>query len=368
MLCAVPAFADDAAAPDTTGPGGARVEEEVLSQGETDRDYYQQKQEEWSQQVTSTATWMDGFFDDERYKSTSNKTYLRLRVSPIVDRHGLSFNSYVDLRLALPNSERWLLNIGGDPDKEDQFGSSPTEDRESADSSSDERNAYMGVSTFFKRTRTRNVGMGGGIKFKNQGIVPYLSLKWIELWEFKDFDIRASQRFRYYTDTGGESKTQVDVEWPIAHKFFFRTTGSALLKPDDPINNYDLDFSLYQYLTTRRAIQYKVRTGYSSSPDRSFYMDRVIYEVQYRQQWRDWFYTNLTPQIASYDSRDWKLDPGFRIDFNVVIGHHGEHEFKSYFDEKQKTNEIKAREDREKALQEGHERLMDWQRQQEKNP
>jgi len=344
--------------------GGEAVPEEVLSEGEKQKDSFEQKQEEWSQKITSTASYMDSFFDNERYSTTSNKTYLRLRASPIVDRNGLSFNSYVDLRLLLPNTERWLVNIGGDPDAEDRYGSSPMEDVEQEDSGRDERNAYMGVSSFLKRTRTRNVGFGGGVRFRNHGIVPYATFKWAELWEFKNWDLRGTQRVRYYTDDGLEFKSQLDVEWPIAHKFFARGTGSVLLKHDTPNVYYDVDYALYQYLTTRRAIKYQISTGYGSSPQRSTHLSTVRYEVQYRQQWRDWFYTNLTPQLYQSDDRDWQLEPGIRLDFNVVIGHTGDYKFESAYQRKQDNLGIQAREERDAALKKGHERFMKWKEEQ----
>ena len=95
------------------GPGGSKVPVEVLNSGETDKDYYEQKQEAWSETIVSTASYMDSFFDNERYVTTSNRTYLRMRVSPIINRQGLSFSTYFDLRLLLPNSEKWLRNFGG---------------------------------------------------------------------------------------------------------------------------------------------------------------------------------------------------------------------------------------------------------------
>lgn len=346
-----------------TQPGGEPVPEEVLSPGEDEGDSYEQKAEKWSEWITSTASWMDSFFDTEQYVDTANKTYLRLRGSPILNKDGLSFNSYVDLRLMLPRSEKWLLNIGGDPDAEDRYGSSGMDVRERDDSGRDERNAYAGISTFFKRTRTRNVGFGSGVRFQNIGVVPYVHFKWTELWEFKKWDLRGMQRVRYYTDKGAESKTQIDAEWPIAHKFFARASGSALFKFNDPYSYYDVDYSIFQYLTTRKALQYKIATGYTSQPDRSTYLSSINYEVEYRKQWRDWFYTSLIPQISQYDSDDWELRPGLRLDFNIILGHVGEYEFKSAYETKQENLEVKAREDREKALEEAHQKFLDMQEQ-----
>lgn len=343
---------------------GDGIPDEILSEGEQEKDYYQQKVEEWSEKVTSTASWMDGFFDDERYRTTSNKSYLRLRLSPIYDYQGLRFDTYFDLRLLLPNTERWLLNFGGDPDKEDQFGSSSVEQSERDDAGKDSSNYYLGLNTFLKQTRTRNVGFGGGITYRKTGIVPYATFKWVELWEFDKWDLRGTQRFRYYTDTGPESKTMVDIEWPIVEKFFFRTSASALFKLNNPVNNYNVDYSLYQHLSNRRALKYMLRTSYASYPGRDIFNERNSFEVEYRQQWRDWFYTNVTPQVSATADRDWKLDPGIRIDFNVRIGHQDAYEFKSGYTAKQENLELKAREDRDKALQEGHERLQEWQQQQ----
>lgn len=361
ICCAGLAMAEEEVTPPEYDPGGDAVPTVVLSEGEQQNDTFEQTVDDWAERVTSTATWMDSFFDNERYSSTSNKTYVRARLSPTVDRNGLGFNSYVDVRLQLPNTERWLVNFGGDPDDEDRFGSTPLDAQERADSSQDERNVYLGISSFLKRKRTRNVGFGGGVRFKNRGLVPYASFKWVELWEFDNWDLRGTQRFRYYTDTGLETKTQVDVEWPIARKFFARTTGSFVAKVND-VNQYvDVDYSLYQYLTDRQAFLYQVITGYLNSPSRSTYLSSAIYQVQYRQQWRDWLSTSLIPQLAQYDSRDWKLEPGIRLDFNIRIGHTDEYSFTSPYEQKQKNLKLRDQERSDAALHEAHERYLEAQ-------
>jgi len=345
-------------------PGGDDVPEEVLSPGEEGKDPLEMWQTEWSRKVSDTATWMDGFFDNDRYQTTSNKSYLRMRLSPVYDHEGMRLSSFIDLRLLLPNTERWLFSIGGDPDKEDSYGSSSMDDRERQDSGRDENNYHVGLAGFLKRKRTRNVGLGGGLAYHDSGVVPYGTFKWVELWEFKNWDLRGTQRFRYFTDTGTESKTTVDIEWPMARRFFFRTSASVMLKDENPVNNYDVDYSLYQFLSTRRALQYQIRTGYTSEPDRGMRLTSTVFEVNYRQQWRDWFSTDVIPQLASYESRNWNVEPGLRIDFNVRFGHVDKYVFKSPFDRKQETNELKAREDRDEALRKAHERFLQMQRDQ----
>jgi len=316
-------------------PGGEAVPEEVLSPGEKAGDAFEQQQQRWSEYVTSTASYMDKFFDTDRFRSTSNKTYIRFRATPIYDRNGFSLSNYVDIRLQLPNTERWLVTFGGDPDSEDRYGSTPQQDAERERSGRDEGNAYIGVSTFFKKTRTRNILTGGGVRFRSRSIVPYMSAKWVELWDFNKWDIRLTERLRFYTDTGLEWKNQLDFDWPIDRKHSARVSGSITLEVDQPYKTFDIQYLLYRYLTTRRALQYKITTGYASQPSRSTYLDTVHYEVTYRQQWRDWFYTNITPYAVQSDDRDWKVDPGIRIDFNVVFGYTKDYKYKSQYDAKQ---------------------------------
>lgn len=341
-------------------PGGERVPVDPLDMEEQEKGYTDEKQQEWSEVVTSTANWMDAFFDDELYRTTSNKTYLRIKVAPVYNHKGFYFDSLLDLRLRLPNTERWLINFGTSLDDDEGFGSSTVEEVESEDSGDDATNAYLGVETFFKRTRTRNISTGGGVKWRLGNSALYGTLKWVELWEFDDWDIRAIQRFRVYTDEPAEFKTKLEGDWFLAHKYMFRTSGSAVFKYDDPSSYYDLDFSLYHFLTTRTALQYSIKNGYKSTEDRLFHLDKVVGEVEYRKQWKDWFYTSLVPQLVMSDSRDWRLDPGIRLNFNVRLGHVDKYAFQSSYDRKQQANEVRTREQRDKALQESHERLQQW--------
>jgi len=341
-------------------PGGERVTVDPLDLEEPEKGYTDEKQQEWSEVITSTANWMDAFFDDELYRTTSNKTYLRIKVAPVYNYKGFYFDTLFDLRLKLPNTERWLINFGTSLDDDEGFGSSTVEEVEKENGGDDGTNAYLGVETFFKRTRTRNVSTGGGVKLRLGNSALYGTFKWVELWELDNWDIRAIQRFRVFTDKSAEFKSKLEGDWFLAHKYMFRTSGSAVFKYEDPSNHYDLDFSLYQFLTTRRALQYAIRTGYTANSDRPFHLDRVVGEVEYRQQWKDWFYTSLVPQLLMSDSRDWQVDPGIRLNFNVRLGHVEKYAFQSSFDRKQRANEERTREERDKALRDSHERLQQW--------
>lgn len=333
-------------------PGGEMVPDEVLSAGEEQGDTFEEKQKEWSERVSSTATYMDEFFDNEQYKETVNKTYVRLRITPRYNKDGFSVDNFLDVRLKLPKAEKWLVSFGGDPDDEERYGSTPLEDAERESSGRDEGNSYVGASTFLKESRTRNINTGGGVRFRSRKIVPFVSGRWVELWEFDNWDIRLTERLRVYTDTGLELKNQLDFDWPIAHKFFARTSGAMTLEPDQEDYYFDITYTLYQYLTTRRALKYKILTGYEHTPTRSTYLKTAKYEIEYRQQWRNWFYTSITPQVVQSDNNDWKADPGIRLDFNFIFGYTSDYKFESQFSKKQKRNEKRSEEELQRQMKE----------------
>ncbi|WP_243544621.1 hypothetical protein [Pseudodesulfovibrio tunisiensis] len=334
------------------------VPEEPPSPGETQGDALEAYRKTLSDKVIASAEWLDSFFDDERYRETTNKTCLRIRLSPTLTRSQLRLDSYVDLRLLLPNTEKWLLHAGGDPDSEQLYGSSSLDEAERDASGRDERNGFLGLENFLADTRTRNVGWGGGVSFRNSGVVPYASLAWRELVEFDHWDLRIMQRFRGYADTGVESRTTVDYEWPIDRRHFLRVTGGALFKVDDPAQNYDLNVSLYRPLTTRRAVNIKLSNGFRDAPGKPLYLESTRLDVEYRREWREWFHVSIIPQVAMYESRDFEPEPGIRLDFNMRFGFMEKESFTTPFDEKRKRRELKTQEDREKALKEAHEKFM----------
>ncbi|BCS88966.1 hypothetical protein [Pseudodesulfovibrio sediminis] len=339
-------------------PGGEPVPVDILDLEAPEPGTLDQTQQDFSEMVVSTATWMDAFFDDDLYRTTSNKTYLRLKVSPNVDSDGFRLNNSVDLRLQLPNTERWLFTLGGDPDEGGESEGSSLEEAEQENAGDDTKNVYMGVSTFFKRTRTRNVNTGAGVKWKFDGSAVYGSFNWVELWEFDKWDLRAAQRFRLYSDEGLEYKSTLSADWPMLHKWLYRTSASGLFKLNNPTQYYDLKLSLYHFLTTRQALHFSVRNGYRSSPHRSMYLNRIITEVEYRKQWKEWFYTSLIPFVQFNDSNDWEKNPGLRLDFSLRFGHVPKTEFQSAFDRKQRANTIRYREERDKALRESREKFQ----------
>jgi len=350
-------------AEDPVDPGGERVPVDPLDLEESPASGVDETQAKWSEVIVSTASWMDAFFDDDAYRHSSNKTYLRIKVSPTYyDTDGFKLNNTFDLRLQLPNTERWLFTMGGDPDEETGSNSTSLEDEEKDASGENDQNIYVGVSTFFKQSRTRNISTGAGVKWRLGGSAVYGTFRWVELWEFDSWDLRATQRLRLYSDDGLQFKTKLSADHPLSHQWLFRSSASALFKRDDPTNFYDLDLSLYHFITTRKALHFSLKNGYKSTPDRSMYLNRIIGEVEYRQQWKDWFYTSLVPFARFDDANDWEPNPGIRLDFDFRIGHVGKSEFKSAFDRKQEANKARISEQKERSMQEADEALEQWKR------
>ncbi|EGB15305.1 hypothetical protein DND132_2100 [Pseudodesulfovibrio mercurii] len=363
VLCASLARAQ--AGPEAPGGLPIPLEEEVT--GERTSDALDETQRSWSEQVLSTATWMDAFFDDGLYKTTSNKTYLRFSLKPSYDHRGVQFKVDTDLRLQLPNTERWLLNVGGSPDQGTLSGSTTLEEEERNTDRSDKANAYAGLSTFFQHTETRNVSTGGGIKLSTSRLALYGTFSWVELWPFKHWDLRATQRFRIYTDEPAEFKSRLDADWPLSHRFLFRSTGAVLFRVDNPDTSYDLDLTLFQYLTTRRALMYRLRNGFVTSTHTPFQLNRVAAEVEYRRQWRDWFYASLIPQLVFEDQRDWRADPGIRLNFSFRFGYTPEVTNASPYAGKQRADDQRNRAERERNLREGQARIQRWMLEQEES-
>jgi hypothetical protein len=309
-----------------TAPADA-PEEDPAEESLTERtiEAIDERHEQLSRRVLATADWLDAFFADERLDAEAQETRLVVGFSLFAeDSRGLRFDLASRFHLSLPfASERLQLVFSGDPD--DGIGTDPIPRQELRRRLRDQREqtVTVGLRYQLRQTLRSNSSLRAGLRVRNGNPVLLLEPRYRQdapvgaCWLF-----RFTQRFAAYSDDTYEVRSTFDLERPLAEisdELFFRITVEGNWYSDRIGYEPALHLNLFQTLSPRRAIDYRLSTLFQSRPN--YRRESTVLSVLYRQKLgRDWLYGELAPQLAFPRERHFQPTAGIMLNLGVILG------------------------------------------------
>jgi hypothetical protein len=273
-----------------------------------------------SERVRLLGAWLDRFFADENYEAEINKSWLRIRLdsfSELYEGTDVDARARVHLKLpALNKRLRFEILSPGEPDDLEATGSdsagSPPPGR-------GEEKSSAAVSYIFRALKERSIIARLGLDFDGYDPNPFAGIRYRELVPLNDdWNFRFTQRFRFYTLDGLESRTSLDFERILEQDMLFRTSLNGTWLQEDPDYFYSLGFALFRPLDEKSAVEYQLINGFRTDPHR---LDRITARIRHRQKvWRDWLVFEAAPQVSFPDERDFKPVPGILFRLEATFG------------------------------------------------
>ncbi len=275
-----------------------------------------------SNSLLSSAEWLDAFFDDERYKSEVNESRLKVSFdSSVINGEGVNFDANTHLKVVLPELEdRLSFEISGDTDDEirDDRPIDRTLDKTIADES-DSGGLTAGFRYLLAARERFNIHIKSGARIRSLEPVLYIGPRYRQTWDLENWALRFTQRLRWYSDEGFESRSRWDLERPVFGDYFFRTTTEIKWYEVENGLFYDLDFSLSHAIDGRSAVEFQWNNRFRTRPHDQ--LSTTVFRLRYRRRvWRDWLSFEVAPQVAYPRDRDYNLTPGILFRFHVVFG------------------------------------------------
>lgn len=273
-------------------------------------------QEKVTRRIRAAAHWLDTFLGGERSLEEENETRARLRFDvDVEDGEGVGFDVRPDIRVALPGTkERVQLTISGDGDSDSDLTDDTAEDIREEFENTDEENISIGANYFLRDTTRNNVRIGAGF---TSGPAVYGEVRYRLLASLGSWDFRGTERVRYYTDNGFESRTTVDFERRLSRLHFFRATTRGTWFEEEPGYFYSQSLSFYHLIGPTRLMVYELVGSFVTDPNHV--LDQGLVRVRFRERlWRDWIYLEIAPQLELPREEDYEAVPGilFRLDFS----------------------------------------------------
>ncbi len=271
--------------------------------------------------ITGSADWIDSFFYDERYEAEENQSRLLLRLESFTeDGEGTDLKLKASLRIGIPYAQKRLkLIVVGEPDEEpDIEGTSGSTVRRSFDRI-DKNDVSVSLQHAIMQELNRYLSTRLGFVFRGWKTRLFLEGRYRSFFDLDPWGVRFTERLRWYTDKGWESRATLDFERPLSERFFFRTTAEGDWLEDQDGFPHSLTFSLSQLLSQRRAIEYSWGNSFQTSPN--YRLEEVAFRIRYRQRiWRDWLFYDIEPQLRFPNADGFKMTPGILLRLEAIIG------------------------------------------------
>lgn len=278
-------------------------------------------QEGVASRTRATAAWIDSFLSDERSLAEANRSWVRLRLDAFSEeREGVDFDARVSARLVLPYAEdRFNLVFSGDGQGDLEDEALLDEDALAVLDEEEESSASLGLQYLLRQTRRNNIRTEVGLRFDGIAPVPYVGGRWRYMMSLLTWNLRLTERLRWYTDAGWESKSGIDLERPVGETFFLRSSGRVNWFEEEEGIFYSTSLRLYQSLGRKQLLTYEWSNSYETAP-----VDRLK-QIRVRVRWaqrfiREWVLLELAPQVAWREDVDYEPAIGFLVRLELGFG------------------------------------------------
>jgi len=269
----------------------------------------------------SSAMWLDSFFGDERHEAEINRSQLKVRFDAF--REGGGGMHYLrpnfDLRLVLPQlRHKTRLVVSGDPNVDIDATTQPGIANNQLAKGTD-KTVTTAVEVVPLDTKRSNLSIRAGIKFHSGKLELMAGPRYRYLVHLGVWDARFTQEELWTTDIGFQVRSRFDVERPLPHDLFFRTSLEGVWS--EKVNGYPyaLSFLLRQPLDGNRAIQYEWVNSFQTRP--TDLLTEELFVFRYRQRfWRDWLFLEIAPQARYPRDRNFEYVPGILFRLEMVFG------------------------------------------------
>ena len=266
-----------------------------------------------SESVNSAAQWIDSFFDDERHIAEDATTKLRFGQSLFLEYGDSPENkTKVNLSIDIPHTKNRLRVFVA---SEDDTNKTPDTLFNRVESSEDVTAA--GIQVFAKSTRKKNLSLTAGIKLES--IEFFIGPRYRRNFRFHDWQLRFTQRARWFSSMGWEATTRFDFEHLLSKHLFFRHTLDGRWREEDEGYRYEIRPTLIHKLNRKQAVEYQWNTLFKTRPNHR--LDSSVLRVRYRSNFlRKWLFYEINPQLAFRNDEDFDPKAGITFQLEVVFG------------------------------------------------
>ena len=273
-----------------------------------------------SETISSSAGWLDKFFDDSNYSDEDNRSSFRLTLSSLIeDGEDVDFGAKIRFRVALPRWENRLqLIIAGNSEDADSIDGD-FEDDDFEQETNGDRSFALGLRYFTRQTERHNVSLSGGLRWRDNSPKLFIEPRYRFFRNAGTWDMRFIQKIGWFDSEGWKSSSRLQFERTFGDDYFFRTEGRLNWYEDDEGWFPELNFVVRKPLSRKRVVSFEWRNYFETEPDNI--LESSVLKLRYRQRvYRRWLWFEVAPQVTFPEDEDYNWKPGITLKLEAYFG------------------------------------------------
>ena len=268
--------------------------------------------------LVNTSNSIDDYFIDDNSSSLSSKTHATFSTS-------LAKETYLDmekdirfrLRLNLPKIQENLRLVFEDENSDNLLydGSTLT------DQNLEDKRYYLRLEYFRYVKDTFNVQLGGGVRFRNGNLVPYLNINSkYELYDKNKHKSHLLNRFRYYTDGEIENNLEFNSLYTIYDDLYLTWNNNFYHSTDNALESLFNDVSLVYFFNKKQQVNFGLGISSGIEKFKKLNVDYYYLHSTFRHLfYKDWVYYELSPSVLQRNINDFKTSYRFLVNFGIYF-------------------------------------------------
>ncbi|HMC13179.1 MAG TPA: hypothetical protein VKG67_02400, partial [Gallionellaceae bacterium] len=220
--------------------------------------------------------------------------------------------------VTLPRAEKSLhLLLESDPDKNTAIG--PTQTLGILPVTNTTPESYGAGVRYEKSEEERwHFNTDGGLKFAGLNTAPFARMRGSYAVPIENWRLKAAETVFWFNTTGAGETTQVDLERTFSDPLLFRATSIATWLNNNQSFNLRQDFSVFQTLDERNAMQYQASAvGVSNSTTQV--TDYVILTLYRHRLHRKWMFLEISPQLQFPRTRNFQASSSLTMRLEILF-------------------------------------------------
>ncbi len=266
--------------------------------------------------LVDTSNSIDDYFVEGNGRLTSSTTSAEFSISFAKEKYlNMEKDVRLRLRLNLPKIQKNLRLIFEDENSDDLLYDGTTLDNQKLK----DKRYYLRLEYFSYVKDALNIRLGGGVRFRNGNIVPYLNINSkYELYNNSNHKSQLFNRFRYYSDDEIENNFEFNSLYTIDDDMYLTLNNNFYYSSE---NEFEILFDdlVFVYNFNKKQ-QTNFGLGISSNIEKFkklkveyYFLHSTFYHLFYK----DWVYYEVSPSLLKRRVNDFKTSYRFLVHFGI---------------------------------------------------
>jgi hypothetical protein len=289
-----------------------------LLNGKEDINLFDEYHDSLCKVLVNTSNSIDDYFIEDKNNSLSSTTHAEFSTSFAKETYfGMEKDVRFRLRLNLPKIQENLRLVFEDENSDNLLYDGTTLNNQDLE----DKRYYLRVEAFSYFKDSLNMKLGGGVRFRNGNLVPYLNINSkYELYDENNHKAQLFNRFRYYSDGEIENNFEFNTLYALYDDVYLTWNNNFHYRSEEKFETLFNDLSLVHFFNKKQQVDFGL--GISSYVDNfeKFSVDYYYLHSSYHHVfYKNLVYYELAPSILKRNINGFKTSYRFLVNFGIYF-------------------------------------------------